>query len=122
MQNIKTEPVKTILIIVLGLLILYIKLQLNWVLYIALTLAAIGVLSNRLSNKIEFLWMKFAWILSLIVPKILLTLVFYLFLFPMAIVTRIVGVKNGIIIKNNRKSFFEESNKPFDKASFEKPW
>ena len=38
-----------------------------------------GILSDTLSNKIEWVWMKLSHILSLIVPSVLLTILFTLY-------------------------------------------
>lgn len=122
MLNTKTDPIKTVLIIVLGLLILYLKFQLNWILYVALFIAAGGVVSQKITKIIDFLWMKLAWVLSLIVPKIILTIIFYVLLFPIATMAKVLGVKNGIVLKNNDTSSFKEVNKIFEKTTFEKPW
>ena len=122
MLNTKTDPIKTVLIIVLGLLILYLKFQLNWILYVALFIAAGGVVSQKITKIIDFLWMKLAWVLSLIVPKIILTIIFYVLLFPIATMAKVLGVKNGIVLKNNDTSSFKEVNKIFENTTFEKPW
>ncbi len=83
---------------------------------------ALGLVSGYLAKKIDFLWMKLAWLLSLIVPNILLSVIFYLFLTPIAFLSRAFGDKNPLSLKNTKDSLFKESNKEFDKASFEKPW
>ena len=122
MLKTKTDPIKTILIIALGLIILYLKFQLNWILYVALSISIGGVISQKISKTIDFLWMKLAWVLSLIVPKIVLTIIFYMILSPMAFIAKLFGAKNGIVLKNTGTSSFIEINKKFEKSSFEKPW
>lgn len=122
MLQTKTEPIKTILIIVLGLIVLHLKFQLNWILYVALTISIGSVLSQKISKTIDFLWMKLAWILSLIVPKIVLSIIFYMVLFPIASIAKLFGAKNGILLKNTGTSSFIAINKKFEKSSFEKPW
>jgi membrane-associated phospholipid phosphatase len=122
MQKTNTDPLKTILIIVLGLIILYFKFQYNWILFIALIITILGLISKKASEIIDYLWMRLAWLLSLIVPKIILSAFYYLLLFPMALISKVFGNKNGIVLKNNRNSFFLDVNKEFNKSSFEKPW
>ena len=122
MQKTNTDPLKTILIIVLGLIIIYFKFQYNWILFIAIIITSLGLISKKASEIIDFLWMRLAWLLSLIVPKIILSAFYYLLLFPMALISKVFGNKNGIVLKNNRNSFFLDVNKEFNKSSFEKPW
>ena len=122
MQKNNTDPLKTILIIVLGLIIIYFKFQYNWILFIAIIITSLGLISKKASEIIDYLWMRLAWLLSLIVPKIILSAFYYLLLFPMALISKVFGNKNGIVLKNNRNSFFLDVNKEFNKSSFEKPW
>jgi hypothetical protein len=122
MKKPKSTPIKTILVISMGFLIVYLITQWKWAVYITLTVGLIGIVSDYLSKKLDFLWMKLTWILSFIVPNVLLTLVFYLLLFPIAVLSRLFGEKDPLRLKNTTNSIFKNSNKKFDKVSFEKPW
>jgi len=66
--------------------------------------------------------MKLAWVLSLIIPNILLSSIFFLFLFPIALLSRLFGKKDPLMLKNPEKSVFRNQEKKFDKSSFENPW
>jgi len=120
--KIKSDPVKTVLVICVGFLVVYIITKLQWTLYTALVVGILGVLSEYISKKIDFVWMKLTWVLSLIVPNILLTFVFYIFLTPIALMSRLFGEKNQLGLKNNKESMFKTSNKKFEPKSFEKTW
>lgn len=110
------------LTISIGFLVVFIITKLNWALLIALVVGLIGLFSSFLSKQIEFLWTKLAWFLGLIVPNILLSAIFYLFLFPIAVLSKIFGKNDSFKLKNNADTVFVSSNKEFDKNSFEKPW
>ena len=116
------EPVKTVLVIVVGFLIVYGVWRLEWALTTALVIGIAGLLSGYLAEKIDFLWMKLAWVLSLIVPNILLSVIFFLFLTPIAWLSRIFGEKNPLSLRNSSPSLFKEYKKVFDQKSFERPW
>lgn len=118
----KTDSTKTILVITFGFMFLYLIWQWEWALYIALAVSLMGIISPWLSKKIAFLWDKLSWVLSLIIPNILLSIVFYFILFPISLVSKLMGAKSQIVLKNKSNSFFIESNKEFNKSSFEKPW
>ncbi len=121
-KNIKSEPIKTVLVITVGMMIVYLITKLQWAVYISLSVGISGVLSEYLAKKIDYLWIKLTWILSLIMPNVLLSIVFYIFLTPIAILSRIFGEKNPLSLKNTSSTLFKDSNKKFEKASFEKPW
>lgn len=118
----KTEPVKTMLTITVGFLVVFLLTKINAFLLVALGIGLIGMLSTFLSKQVDFLWMKLTWILGMIVPTILLSLIFFLFLFPLALLSRIFGKKNVMYLKNTNSSLFKDKIKAFDKASFEQPW
>ena len=121
MNNFKSNPSKTILVIVTGLLILYFFTKLDYLFNFILLIALIGVFSTYLSRKIELFWFKLAYILGLIIPNIILGLIFYFFLFPIALLSRITS-KDPLFLKNNSNSIYREVNKSFDKLSFKNTW
>ncbi len=117
-----TNPTKTVLTIATGFLIIGLFTG-NEVFYkIAAGVGILGLISSKLAYWIDFLWMKLAWVLSLIVPNILLSAVFFLVLFPVALLSRLFGESDPLWLKNRRDSFFKETNKTFDPESFENPW
>lgn len=121
-KNIKNNPTKTVLTISVGLIVVYLFTKVKWVLDISLVIGLIGVFSTYLSKKIDFLWMKLAWVLSKIIPNIVLGIVFYLFLFPLSVLSKLFIGKDILNLKNTSTSIFKTSNKNFEKVSFEKPW
>jgi hypothetical protein len=122
MKKITTEPVKTILTISIGFLVVFLATDWKWAIYLSLIIGLIGMFSPFLSKQVDFLWMKLAWVLSLIVPKILLSLIFYVFLFPIATLSKLFGAKDPLMLKGNNKSTFRATEKVFEKSTFEKMW
>jgi len=118
----KTDPAKTVLIISVGFMILYFITKWDWTIMTAIAVGLAGVFSNYLSTKIDFLWMKLTWFLSLIVPNVLLSIIFFLLLFPIALLARMFGKNDPLNLKNKNDSNFKNSNSQLDKDSFEKPW
>ena len=118
----KTDPVKTVLTITVGFIVVYLITKLHWAIIVALVIGVIGVFSVFLSKKIDFLWMKLAWILSLIVPNILLGAFFFLFLFPISLLSKIFGKKDPLHLKNKANSVYKTNDKIFEKKSFENTW
>lgn len=121
MNKIESNPVKTILVIVTGLLIIYFFTKINILLNIIIGLCLVGIFSYYISKKIEDVWFKIAFILGLIIPNIILGLIFYFFLFPVALLSKI-SSKDPLLLKNNSKSTYKQVNKSFTKDSFKNTW
>ena len=121
-KKIKTDPVKTVLVITVGFLAIYFLTDWFGALVVALVVGLAGILSGYLAKKIDFIWMKLTIVLSYIVPNIILSVVFYIFLTPLALMQRVFGEKNQLHLKNNNNSLFQKSDKEFNGKSFEKPW
>ena len=111
----------TMLIISMGLLLFYILFYWEWAIFISFIVGVIGIFSSYLSRKIEWAWMKFAKIFELIVPNVLLSIVFYLLLFPLSILTKLIS-KDPLMLSNEYSTYFIDIKKEIDKTSFKKLW
>lgn len=127
-MKIESNPSKTVLTIVVGLLAVYFVIAMRWeidqpwLLKIATIIGLLSVISNYIAIKIEWLWFKLTWVLSLIVPNILLSILFYAFLFPVAILSRITSNKNFLQLKNSGKGTWIDVQKDFQSKDLENPW
>jgi len=111
----------TILVISMGFLILHLAFSWQWAIVVSLVVGVIGIVSSYLSSKIEWAWMKLAQLLGYIVPNILLTIVFFLFLFPISLLSKLF-TKDPLMLSNKYSSYFIDVNKEMNKKSFEKTW
>ncbi len=116
------QPFKTVLTICGGLLLIFLVTKMYAILFIVAFLLIASFFSKPFASLIDRLWMSLSLILSKIFPPILLTIIFYFFLTPIAILSRIFGEKNPLHLKNTENSLFKTVNKTFEKSSFEKPW
>ena len=116
------QPFKTVLTICGGLLMISLITKAFSILFIVTFLFLGAFFSKPFAEIIDRLWLKLSLILSKIFPPILLTIIFYVFLTPIAILSRIFGEKNPLHLKNTENSLFTTVNKTFEKSSFEKPW
>ncbi len=117
-----TNPVKTVLIITLGFGILFLLTKVDWMLYVALSVGLLGVMSTFLAEKIDWIWTKIGWILGKIVPNIIMTFIFYVVLTPTAFLSRLFGKNDPMDLKNTAVSLFKTKGTTYSKESFEKPW
>ena len=110
-----------VLIISMGFLLLYLIYSWNWTIVVSLTIGGLGILSSYFSNLFERLWFKMSDILGIIIPGILLTVIYYFLLFPIAFISRL--FKNDpLMLSKDHRSFFTDRNKEFRKEDFEKTW
>jgi len=117
-----TDTSKTILTIIVGFLVIYALNQWQWTLWTAISIGGASILSSYLAEKIEWLWLQFGYVLGLIVPKIILSLIFFLVLSPVALLSKVFGKKNALQLKDTQDSLFKTVDKTFDPKSFENPW
>jgi len=118
----KTDKSKsTMLILSMGFLFLFLVFSWKWTLIGSFVVGVIGIASPFLSRKIEWAWMKLANLLGYIIPNILLTLVFFLFLFPLSLLSKLFR-KDPLMLSKKYRTYFIDINKEMPKESFEKIW
>jgi hypothetical protein len=107
-------------VIIAGFVLLCILFHNYWLL-IPATAALAGFLIPALGNMIHLGWMKLASVLGWINGRILLTIVFYLLLTPLALIARLLK-GTGFSRYNKGQSPLVSREHTFGKADFEKPW
>ena len=122
MSKIKSNPSKTILTISTGLLLIFILTKTQWFLYSSLVIGLIGVFVEKLSYLIEKLWFKIANIIGHIAPNIILSVFYYLVLFPIAVLSKIFKTNQHFILKNEESSTYLKVKKVFDSKDLINPW
>ena len=121
-MKMKSNPYLTLLTIVFGLLVFNYFIDNKNIFYFTLILAGTGVFSTKISLFIEKIWFKISFILSQFIPNILLSVIFFLILTPIALLSKLFKSQTDFNSKNNRKSMFKIQNKSFEKESFERAW
>ncbi|TVR13120.1 MAG: hypothetical protein EA391_14490 [Balneolaceae bacterium] len=117
-----TDTSKTVLTITTALLVVYLFTGWQWTIWTGVILGVAALFSKTASGFIHSGWMKLAYLLSLIIPKILLTIIFYFILLPLALISRIVNKEPALKLRNNSDTMYTERMKTFTKEDFEKPW
>lgn len=113
---------RDILAIVVGFLVIYLFTKWEVLLYILTVTGILALSSEYLATKIAWAWTKLTLILSRIMPTILLTIIFYVLLTPLALLSRLLGDGNSLKLKNRSESFFRDRNSRFTKDSFHNIW
>jgi hypothetical protein len=121
-MKIKSNPIQTVLTIAVGFLILSILFKWEWAVTVALLIGLGGLISRKLAQKIEWIWHKLSYVLSLIVPNILLSVVFFVFLFPIALLNRLIKKSDLLHLQRQQKSVWITVNKHFQPDTIKNPW
>jgi hypothetical protein len=117
----RDKGLETILVLVLAFTILYWRFQETYWLIIAVLLGIIGLFAPGIAVKIHWFWMKLGHILGYFVSKILLTVIFFVVLFPLGVLSKLAG-KNALKLKAGAKSYFTERNHLYKKEDLENMW
>lgn len=113
---------KTLLVMITGLLVFFYFFQIDLLVYISLGIGLAAIISSRLAAGIEWLWLKFAEILGWINSRILLSIVYFIFLFPLALLRRVFQKETNWKLNKDKKSFYVERNHTYTKEDLINPW
>jgi hypothetical protein len=111
-----------VLTIVVGLLVFFYFFKLEGLLIAALIVGILGVFSNFVADKIAWVWLKFAEILGRINSTVLLSLIFFIFLTPLALLMRIFKKDDALKLKRPTASAYDERNHTYVKKDLENTW
>lgn len=121
-QRTSRQQVQTIIVIILALLVGWKWTSSMFFFYATIILSIVVLFSERAMVGVDFLWMKLTWLLSLIIPRVILSLLFYFFLTPLAFLSRIFGDGDPLQLKRPTNSMFRVEEPLPGATSFEKMW
>ncbi len=116
------RDMETVCVISTGLIALYLIFKINVLLPVAFGLLLAGLFSGLFARLLTILWYKLSEMLGYISSRILFTVVYFIILFPLAMLYRLFN-KNPLSLKNKPgKSLFIERNYVYNAEDFENPW
>ncbi len=115
------SPYETLLALCIVLLIAYLAFEIPWAANASLGLGLVGLLSKTMAGYIHRIWMRVTLLLGTVMTPVLLFLVFYLFLIPIAFLYRLAG-KGGMKKSVTKESNYIERNHLFNKKDLENMW
>lgn len=118
------NPLKVTAVVVLATIIAGLYLNLDWLAYAGITMLGVGLVSSRVNQTFARLWMAFARVIGTVNSKLLLTIIFYLVLTPIAVLYRLLrGSPLQTIEETNQDhSYFIEREETYSASDFENPW
>ena len=117
----RSKNLETCLVISTGLIIIYYFKPIDWLLYVAIIVGLIGAFFNSLAAGITWFWYKLAEVLGYVMSRVILTLVFFIFLFPIALIYRLFN-KENLFPKKDQKSFWVERNHDYNGDDLKNVW
>jgi len=119
----RLDIIKTINILTLAILIVYSIFGIKWLIWIAILLALGNAFESRITAAVANYWMRFASIIGRFNSMIILFIMFFFMLTPIAFIYRLFNRENvHHFRKNLRKSYFDDIQKSCRKDNFEKLW
>jgi hypothetical protein len=113
---------KNILVIVTGLLALALIFKIAWLAIIAVSVGAISIFSAAAAKGIEWGWLKLAQGLGWVNSRILLSLIYFVFLLPIAWISRLFTKDPLTLRKTKTSSLFINRNHLYTKKDLENIW
>ena len=118
----KEKNQETILAIVLGLTVIWYFTHVTPLIYISIILVAIALLWQTLAGFITWIWLKLSHVMGWVMSKVILSIVFYLILFPIAALSRLFKPDLMRIKKNGKPSYYSERNQKYSAEDLQNPW
>jgi flagellar biosynthesis protein FlhB len=117
----REKKLESLLIIAAGFIVLFFIFKIKWFLLVAFLVAFLGAMSKLFADAVTWLWFKISEILGWINARILLSVVFFIFLFPMALLMKAFG-KSNIQLKKNKTSYYSERDHVYKSEDLENVW
>lgn len=119
----KEKILENIIILSAASLAGYFIFKKNWLLPVSFFLLVLGIIGGKPAYWISLAWDGFAGFIGKINSKIILSLIFFVFLTPIAFLFRLFNKEAaGNFHEKKRITQLKESSSAFSKGSFEKPW
>ena len=120
-ENKKEKSLETLLVLVGAFIVIFWVSSKKIYLLVALLLILIGIVSPFLSAKISLAWLKLAELIGSVMSKVILSVVFFVFLVPIALVYRLTK-KNPLFLKRQDESYYIVRNKQYSPKDIENIW
>lgn len=118
----RAKVLETILVLVLACGVFFWLSKNNYLLLAAAIFGAIGLFIPALAKGIHWAWMKLAQGMGYVMSKVILSIVFFVFMLPIAALSRLFTKNKNVQMKAGAATYFKERNFTYDKESLENVW
>ncbi|PIB36216.1 hypothetical protein BFP72_12855 [Reichenbachiella sp. 5M10] len=119
-MRLQDKAYESLLVITVGLVVLHLWLGHEALLYASVAVGGLGLVSARLRWWIVYLWGQLALGLGYVNSRVLLTVVFYMMLVPIALLRRWMTRQSSKTEKPS--SYFQERTHVYSAKDFINPW
>jgi len=121
----REKELETILTLCVVLVIIFFvtKKQHAYYLTLSVILGLIGMFSKLLTSKISWAWLKLGELMGAVMSKVILSLIFFVFLFPVAMLSRAFSrSKNSLQLQKEESSYYFTRNHKYEAKDLENVW
>jgi hypothetical protein len=116
------QPKHTSLVVIaVGFALFYFIFKKEWML-VPIGMSFVGFLIAPMGEFLHLSWMMLAKVLGYINSRILLSVIFFVFLTPIAVLMRLLGKSSFLLSQTHKTSFFVIRNHVYSKADLEQPF
>jgi hypothetical protein len=114
------DTYKTIQVLALAAMVVFFIFKIEWLIYVSLVLLILPLVLYKVAWAITWGWLKFAHILGSVNSRIILSIIFFVILTPLALLYQLLGRK--IQVKGKGSSHFHERNHQYTPKDLEHTW
>ena len=118
----REKELEAIVVISVALLILNLLFQIDVLAPISLGLMVISILSKFICSKLVWLWMKLGEGMGYVMSRIILSIIFFLFLFPLSVLYRFFNKDPLNLKRDSGDSNFTTRNYKYEAKDLKNPW
>lgn len=121
-SNWHKHPAWSAIVVAMALVGLFVLNDWLWCLGLAIAISLAALVSKAFTILFDRLWMGLAHYMGKVSGTIMLTIVFYLLLTPLAFLSRLFGNSDRLKLTTSNSTTFLEVNKTYPPESFEQTW
>lgn len=110
---------ETILVILTGFTVIGLLIHNNAIITAGVIISVLSLISAKAEKWIVFLWLKMAHVLGWVNSKILLSIVFYIFLTPLSLLKKLLSSTDSLKLKQPENTNWVNREHQFTKTDLE---
>jgi hypothetical protein len=118
----KAKSLETLLVLVGAFIIAFWVTQKKIFLLLALVLIVIGITSSFITGKISWLWLKFSELIGSVMSKILLSVIYFIFLVPIALLYQLSKNDHLSLKRKKEGSYYIDRDHTYSEKDMENIW
>lgn len=122
MKTKRENTLEFFLLLVLFFIVISFLIRSGFLLYLALAFGVTGLFLNKISGWIYSGWMKFSRFIAFVVTRIVLSIIFFIVLYPVSMVYRMIKKDPLKLRAGHYQSLFEDRSRIFTQEDLDNMW